>query len=67
MNKHDILENEMKSESICPECSSVMDEIKVSKSTRWKKENTFYECEVCGHKERKRTFNETLRDCGLKK
>ena len=66
MNYHDILKIEIENESICPECSSIMDEVKVSKSNRYKKESTYYECEVCGHKARKRTFNETLRDCGFK-
>lgn len=67
MSKHDILEREIKTENICPECSFEMDEIKVIKSNKWKKENTYYECDVCGHKSKKRTFNETLRDCGFKK
>lgn len=51
-------------ESRCPICSSEMEEIKKKKTHRYKKESTIYECEVCGHQERKRTLNEILRDNG---
>ena len=51
-------------ELICPQCSSDMIEVKKKKSNRYKKESTVYECEVCGHMERKRTLNEVLRDNG---
>jgi hypothetical protein len=41
-----------------------MIEVKKKKTNRFKKESTMYECEVCGHMERKRTLNEILRDNG---
>ncbi len=57
---------QLKEESICPECNIEMDENKKPKGGRFRKEKTTYKCFICGFTHRKRTQNEILRDIGAR-
>ena len=56
-------EKQMINESICDECGVEMTENKLDRR-KYGKENTYFECDICGNKNRKRTINEIARDCG---
>lgn len=63
----DQVQTELRTESICPQCSIEMDLIKnTKKKNHFDKENRVYKCSVCGFTHRKRTLNEILRDLGLR-
>ena len=59
------LRKEINSDAICDNCNIEMKET-IKPRSKYGKENTYYNCEICGNHHRKRRLNEIARDMGLR-
>jgi uncharacterized Zn finger protein len=58
-------QEEIESEQICDQCGYDMKLVKIPRKS-YEKHKSYFQCENCGNIHRKRTFNEILRDRGLR-